>query len=94
MNTIHRTSISSRCPHGGGDYYTAEFNVGTRFVAVETIQKAIDALTLQPIYQEELTQLLANELKCGVITRGTHGKFSTECHAWPGEKPPRKRVRR
>lgn len=86
MLTIHRTTIVGQCPHGGDDIYKAEFITGKyEFVAVERIQEEIDKLTQAPIYQETLTQLLANRLDCKVKTYGTHGKFETECEADPEE---------
>jgi UDP-N-acetylmuramate-alanine ligase len=50
---------------------------------VEDIQKAIDREVSVPVYQELLAQRLADALKCKVITRGNHGKFSTECIVEP-----------
>lgn len=86
MKTVHRTSIASRCPHGGGDAYQAEFHVEGRLLAVEIIQAAIEEATREPVYQEVLTQMLANRLHCIVVTLGVHGRFQTECTAEPTEE--------
>lgn len=83
MVTIHRTTISATCPHGGKDSYQAEFHVGDRMLKVEEIQEAIDILTQGPIYQESLTKKLADALACRVVTDGRHGRFDTECSAEP-----------
>lgn len=82
-NTVHRTTIVAKCPHGATDVYEAEFQIGTRFVAVEDIQAEIDAATKEPVFQEALTQALADRLSCPVVTSGMHGRFATECRAEP-----------
>ena len=87
MRTIHRTTIVAKCPLGTMDVYEAEFDVGARFIAVETIQACINSLTRVPVFQEKLTQVLANAVQCRVTLRGSHGAFDTECVAEPeGEK--------
>jgi hypothetical protein len=83
LATVHRTTIVGRCPHGCADVYEAEFHVSGRVLIVEAIQEAIDAATAEPIYQEALTQRLADRLDCAVVTRGAHGKFLSECRAEP-----------
>jgi GTP cyclohydrolase I len=85
MQTIHRTTIVGKCPHGCPDLYAAEFHVEDRVIMVEDIQAAIDDLTREPVYQEALTQALADRLSCVVETRGVHGRFLTECRAEPKE---------
>lgn len=67
--------------------YEAEFHVPDVVVTVETIQAEIDAATAEPIYQEHLTQRLANRIGCNVVTVGTHGRFETECRAEPVTPP-------
>lgn len=81
--TIHRTTIVGKCPHGCPDIYAAEFHVGGNLVTVERIQDAIDHYTSEPIYQEDLTQRLADALACSVVTVGAHGRFETTCNAMP-----------
>jgi hypothetical protein len=85
MKTIHRTTIVGRCPHGCDDVYEAEFRISDRIVVVESIQEAINESTADPIYQEELTQKLADLIGCEVATKGVHGPFCTECIANPRE---------
>jgi hypothetical protein len=82
MRTTHRTTIVGQCPHGCPDVYEAEFHT-TKLIRVEDIQAAIDRLTSGPLYQEELTKLLAIETECRVVTRGMHGRFETTCEAEP-----------
>lgn len=79
MRTVHRTDIVARCPLGGTDIYEASFTVAGTMLLVEDIQRHIDHLTAEPIYQEELTGRLAVRLKCRVETIGRHGRFTTEC---------------
>lgn len=77
-NTVHRTTIIAKCPHGGPDVYEAEFHTAS-LLTVETIQAEIDEATREPIYQEHLTIRLAEKLECAVVTIGRHGRFQTEC---------------
>lgn len=88
MKTVHRTTIVGKCPHGCPDVYSAEFHVVDRVITVESIQAEIDAATKEPVYQEDLTQRLANRVGCNVVTLGTHGRFETECRAEPVTVPP------
>ncbi len=83
MKTIHRTTIIAKCPHGGPDVYEAEFIIIDKMITVEFIQGKIDMLTDSGIYQEKLTQKLADLVGCDVVTKGTHKRFSTECSASP-----------
>lgn len=84
MTTTHRTTIVGRCPHGCPDVYEAEFTAaGEAVVRVEDIQAAIDRLTAEPVYQEDLTRRLAAATGCRVRTVGSHGRFVTTCEAAP-----------
>lgn len=82
-DTVHRTTIVGRCPHGCADVYAAEFHAGDRLVRVEDIQAAVDKLTAEPVYQEDLTQRLADAVGCRVVTVGPHGRCVTTCSAGP-----------
>ena len=85
LTTTHTTTIVGRCPLGCADTYYAEFAVaGATVLPVEAIDAAIADLTAEPAYQEDLTRRLAARLGCAVVTRGTHGRFATECRAVPG----------
>lgn len=84
MLTIHKTTIVGKCPHGCPDVYQATFQTN-RLIPVETIQAEINKATAEPIYQETLTQLLADRVGCIVTTIGDHGGFRTECIAEPEE---------
>lgn len=89
MLTIHRTTIVGECPLGCIDIYEAEFHVVSRVIEVGDIADAIREATEEPIYQEDLTQLLANNLGCKVVTRGMHTQkqvnFSSTCEAEPSK---------
>lgn len=84
MTTVHRTTIVGKCPHGCHDIYEAEFATHD-LIRVEDIQSAIERHTAEPIYQEHLTQRLADEVGCEVTTTGRHGQFTTTCKALPGD---------
>jgi len=83
MMVIHKTMIVGKCPHGCADLYQAEFRVRNRVIPVERIQEEIDAATKEPIYQEDLTQALADSLGCEVQLEGVHGRFNSISSATP-----------
>lgn len=76
MTTTHEITIKAKCPHGGEDRYAATFSTD-RIIPVEVIEKAIEVFTLSPVYQEDLTRMLAECLYCVVSLQGQHGKFLT-----------------
>lgn len=63
--------------------YKAEFHVEGKVIAVERINEVIASETSVPLYQEVLTQVLANKLQCKVVTFGNHLHFTTECVSEP-----------
>lgn len=81
METVHKTMIVAKCPQGATDVYEAEFHTGDRVILVEKILFEIARVTEKAIYQENLTQDLADRIGCKVVTRGRHGVFATECTA-------------
>jgi hypothetical protein len=86
--TVHKTTIISKCPHGANDVYEAEFHIsGSRTIPVEDIESAISNKTSSPIYQEDLTLALAMIFKCKVVTTGRHGNFTTRCSSEPSGSP-------
>jgi GTP cyclohydrolase I len=54
------------------DCYRAWIYLEDRVVPVEKIHALIEELTQKPIFQEELTQALADRLEATVKTRGCH----------------------
>jgi hypothetical protein len=80
MNT-HTTIITGKCPHGCPDVYKATFET-ERLIPVEVIQAAITCYTLAPVYQEDLTERLAECLQCRVTLKGGHGEFVTNSASW------------
>lgn len=85
MTTIHRTTIVGKCPLGCADVYEAEFHVKSKLIEVGDIADAIKEATENPIYQENLTQLLADNIGCKVVTKGRHTQFETTCEAEPNK---------
>ncbi len=85
MQTVHRTTIIGKCPLGCDDLYDAEFHVTNTFIEVGDIFDAIKEATEEPIYQEALTQILADNIGCKVITKGRHMQFETTCEAEPNK---------
>lgn len=77
MVAVHRIVIHGTCPHGCPDVYTGRFKT-TRMIPVEVVEAAIKCCTLTPIYQESLTQRLADILACEVTLNGMHGNFYSE----------------
>lgn len=86
MQVTHRTTIVSKCPRGCSDVYDAEFRTAD-LVMVEDIAKCIERATESALTQEQLTQALANDTQCRVVTTGVHststGPFDTRVEAEP-----------
>lgn len=80
LKCVHEILIHSECPHGGKDRYESYFFCSD-VLTVESIKDAIDKFTKNPIYQEDLTRLLAEFLGCEVKTVGMHKGFKTTCVA-------------
>lgn len=81
IQTIHSVTIAAKCPNGAVDCYQAEFHIDNKVIEVEKIAEQISLLTKEPIFQEDLTRALAENLGCSVTTVGKHGVFETNCEA-------------
>lgn len=81
--TEHRLTITAICPVDGTiDVY--KMIVETHdMIAVERIQDVVASATRDPLYQEALTQSLADELGATVTTEGVHSGVDTRCRAEP-----------
>ena len=82
MKVVYRTTFAATCPVDGSDDV---YRVRVRsdwMIPVEEIVAALGELRGKPIYQEELTQRLADELGAEVATRGAHSGVATRCTAW------------
>lgn len=91
MTTVHAMTASGTCPHGGADDYIVEvFPPDNTVLFAEKVTQYVDSLLRQPIYQEEFTVRLANQLRCRVRTKCGHvgGRVQTTCEAAPGDPAP------
>lgn len=78
MHVTHELTINARCPKDDAfDHYAVTVETD-RTVAVEDILKAAKDLP-EKIFQEEITQRLAEALSCKVRTVGTHSGVKTTC---------------
>jgi hypothetical protein len=81
MKVRHRLIVRATCPvNGDRDRYLCWVTLD-RVVKVEDIWQLVEELTQKPIFQEDLTQALADRLGAPVKTRGTHrrGDVLTVC---------------
>lgn len=79
MNCTYRAEITAACPvDQGTDTYTLIVR-SPRTIPVEVILAAVKAATEKPCYQEDLTQALAQQLRCDVETEGIHSGVLTTC---------------
>jgi hypothetical protein len=79
MRVRHHVVIRSSCPvNGDPDVYDC-WVYARRVVLCEEVLAAVEAETKGPIYQEALTQALADRLGCQVKSVGTHcrGRVTT-----------------
>lgn len=86
MRVEHRLTMSARCPMNDlRDTYEVVFLV-TELVPVEKILHICAGFLDNRIYQEDLTQALANIFHCEVETIGIHsGVKTTVVCRWDGK---------
>lgn len=73
MKVRHHIEIRSVCPvNGDADRYDCWVYVVNRVLTCEAVAEAVEDLTCKPVFQESLTQALANRLKAKVKTAGRH----------------------
>jgi hypothetical protein len=86
MKTRHHIVIRASCPvDNTEDRYDTFVYVNGRVLKCEEIAAAAEELTREPVFQEQLTQLLANKFCCKVKTRDRHraGGIETVCVCEP-----------
>jgi GTP cyclohydrolase I len=86
MKTRHHIVIRATCPvDNTPDKYDGYVYVNNRVLTFEEVAAAVEALTQEPVFQERLTQALADRLQCRVKTRGRHvaGGIVTTCVCEP-----------
>jgi len=72
MKVEHTLKMKSLCPADGSvDHYEVTFFM-KRFCSVENIQIQCERMASVRMYQEDLTQQLANVFGCPVKTHGHH----------------------
>lgn len=78
MKVKHKLQIYGKCPvDGANDSYNLTVTT-TKIIKVEDIIAAVRRLQW-PLFQEEVTQILADELGCNVRTVGHHSGIKTTC---------------
>lgn len=78
----HSMQITGRCPLECADAYEATFRT-RRLIPVEVIIAAVKVYTIAPIFQEQLTQQLADCLQCEVELVGTHSNVRSTVVSLP-----------
>jgi len=88
MRITHTTKTHARCPENDGwDYYDVTIELSEEIALataqdvtvelVENIERVIESLRGKKLYQEDITQSLAQALRAKVTTCGRHGSFET-----------------
>lgn len=88
MEVTHKFRLVCRCPvNDDVDVYECAVTV-YRLVRCEDVLAAAERHAGTKVFQEALTQALADELRGTVETRGTHvgGKVDTVCTCRPDEE--------
>jgi len=87
--TRYVLTVTAKCPVAFDyvDVYDLTVEAEQRTIPVEDILDAIARLTEKPIFQEELTERLSEELRATVETFGTHSGVKTTCVAVYEEQP-------
>ena len=77
----HTLSVLARCPvNESRDVYETTFRLD-KLVKVETLIEQCRGFQDKKLFQEELTELLAQAFGCEVETRGIHSGVKTVCVA-------------
>jgi GTP cyclohydrolase I len=75
----HRLTIQATCPvDGTADAYNCLVSLD-RVVSVEAILLAVELVTFEPAFQEDITRELASLLSAEVVTHGIHSGVYTTC---------------
>ena len=83
MNVLYELTMGSRCPvDGSRDHYTVKIHAN-RMLKVEDILAVCREYSGKAIFQEELTQALADQLTAYVTTYGVHSGVTTQCDCEP-----------
>ena len=78
MKVTHEIEVRGICPVDlSFDVYQVKIS-SMRIVQVEDIISVVNALKW-PLYQEEMTQQLAEKLKCSICSVGYHSSVKTTC---------------
>jgi hypothetical protein len=78
MKVTHNVMVYGRCPvDGKSDSYDVTVTT-MKVIKVEDIIAAIDAIQW-PVFQEEMTQQLSDNLGCHVQSVGYHSGIKTTC---------------
>lgn len=81
MIVLYELHIRCKCPvNNGEDEYKLSLE-SAHMIEVETILAAVTQLTTAPVYQEALTEGLAEKLNAAIITVGYHSGVKTTCRA-------------
>ena len=79
MKTRHHILIRSTCPvNGDADFYDCFVYTANRVLKCEEVAEVVEDLTRAPVYQEVLTQQLAERLQTKVKTVGRHAAGNIE----------------
>lgn len=83
MKIAHVENVHAVCPQEPVfDYYEVRFETDA-VVPVERIREALLKIAGETLYQEELTQQLANRTRCVVTTTGLHRTTRTTVTCTP-----------
>lgn len=79
MRVTHELTIRARCPvDDTHDLYDVTIET-SRLITVEDILAAVEGVTKDVAFQEEITRKLAVVLYCTVTTVGYHSGVKTTC---------------
>lgn len=84
MKCVYRMAVVAKCPKGGRDEYQIEVEASD-MLEVEQIIQIVEVATEKPVYQEELTEHIAealhgyagDEVEGVVRTTGVHSGVHT-----------------
>lgn len=89
MKIEHTLTMQAKCPINNlPDFYEVTFRM-EKFVQVEMLLGHVGALNGVKLFQEEITQSLADSFQCEVESLGIHSGVKTRVVCTPQPVPPK-----
>lgn len=79
MRVVYNATFVADCPSDGKEIIYRVKLISSHIILVEDLHKCFSEIKKTPIYQEDVTALLAQRFNCAVETSGSHQRVSIFC---------------